>query len=264
MPVLKKVFLPVVLIFLNYSVHAWWGTNGHRIVGQIAENHLSKKARNAIQEILGTESPGLVSNWADFIKSDTSYNYLNPWHYINLKKGLDYEEFKTLLVKDTSTDAYTKLSFLVSELKRPTLDRKKKLMYLKLLIHIVGDVHQPMHVSRAEDQGGNRIKVIWFNDSTNLHSVWDDKLLELQKLSYTEYAISLDHTSPKERKEWQEQPITSWFYESYTIAGQLYNEITQPNQRLSYRYNYDHVEIMNRQLLKAGIRLAGLLNDIFS
>ncbi len=136
-------------------------------------------------------------------------------------------------------------------------------MYLRLLVHIAGDIHQPMHVGHPEDRGGNSIRVLWFNELTNLHSVWDDKLVEMQKLSYTEYARAINHTGNKQRREWQSQPMTAWFFESYQIAGQLYDEIKQPDQKLGYRYNFDHLETMNQQLLKGGVRLAGILNSIF-
>src|SRR5258705_7798897 len=94
-----------------------WGPTGHRIVGLIAESYLTPKAKIAINEILGTESLAMASNWADFIKSDSSFSYLSPWHYVNVNSGLSYNEFKTLLQTDTATDAYTRLNFLVKELK---------------------------------------------------------------------------------------------------------------------------------------------------
>lgn len=136
-------------------------------------------------------------------------------------------------------------------------------MYLYLLIHITGDIHQPMHVSRAEDQGGNKIKVQWFNEPTNLHSVWDDKLIELQKLSYTEYTANINHSTLAGRQLLQKQPTTEWFFESYELANKIYSGITEPEQKLGYRYNYDNIAMLNQQLLKGGIRLAGLLNEIF-
>jgi len=136
-------------------------------------------------------------------------------------------------------------------------------MYLRLLIHIVGDIHQPLHVGRLEDLGGNRIRVLWFGDSTNLHSVWDEKLIASQNLSYTEYVKAINHSTKSQRMQWQEQTMNEWFFESYQLAGKIYSGITQPYQRLGFRYNFDYVEILNSQLLKAGIRLAGLLNSIF-
>ena len=259
----KILLLAIVFIAGPILSFAWWGQTGHRVVGEIADTYLTSKTRKAILEILGTESIAISSNWADFIKSDSTYNYLSPWHYINAKQGLSQTEFNTVLQNDTATDAYTKLNFLIAELKNRQLALEKKQMYLRLLIHIVGDIHQPLHVGRLEDLGGNRIRVLWFGDSTNLHSVWDEKLIASQNLSYTEYVKAINHSTKSQRMQWQEQTMNEWFFESYQLAGKIYSGITQPYQRLGFRYNFDYVEILNSQLLKAGIRLAGLLNSIF-
>ena len=261
---LLKISAAYLLLFsLSSPVLAFWGPNGHRVIGEIAEKHLNNKARKAVHNILGNESLGMATNWADFIKSDSTMNYLGPWHYLNVKQGLNYEQFKQFLSTDSAVDAYTKLNFLVNELKNGQLDDAKKLMYLHLLIHISGDIHQPMHIGQTEDLGGNKIKVAWFNEQTNLHSIWDDKLIEFQKLSYTELASSIDFSTKAQRQEWQTQAREEWYYESYKIAGELYNEITQPDQKLGYRYNFDHINTLKLQLFKGGIRLAGLLNEIF-
>lgn len=241
-----------------------WGQTGHRVVGAIAETYLTRKAKTAIKEILGNESIAMASTWADFIRSDSNFNYLSSWHYVNVKQGLGKDEFINYLKNDTIADAYTKINFLVNELKNKQLETQKKVMYLRLLIHIVGDVHQPMHAGQSEDLGGNRVKVLWFGEPANLHNVWDEKMVESQKLSYTEYCNAINYTTKKQRLEWQKQPLSEWLYESYQIAGQLYNEITQPDQKLSFRYTFDHIDTVNERLLKAGVRLAGLLNEIFA
>ncbi len=240
-----------------------WSQIGHRVVGEVAESYLSCRAKRNIRKILGNESIAISSNWADFIKSDSTMNYLDPWHYINVKSGLNYTEFANYLQQDTIVDAFTKLNFLIKELKNKQTPLDKKQMYLRLVIHIVGDIHQPMHVGRKEDLGGNKINVLWFNEPTNLHALWDEKLITYQKLSYTEYTTSINHADKKLRKQWQQQPMSEWLFESYQIADKLYAGITQPNQKLSYRYNYDYIDTLNLQLLKGGVRLAGLLNEIF-
>jgi S1/P1 Nuclease len=260
-----KVFATAIIILsFSSSAFAWWGPNGHRIVGEIADSYLSKKAKAAIREILGNESVAMTSNWADFIKSDSTYNYLGTWHYMNVKQGLNQTEFNARLQNDTATDAWTKMKFLIAELKNKQLPQVTKQLYLRMLIHICGDIHQPLHVGQFEDRGGNNIRVQWFGENTNLHSLWDDKLVEFQKLSYTEFAKAINHTTKDQRNQWQQQPMNEWFYESYVLAGKLYASITQPEQKLSFRYNFDHVDILNQQLLKGGVRLAGLLNEIFS
>lgn len=257
----RKLALVAAILYLPFQSMAW-GTQGHRICGQIAENHLTPKALAAVHAILGHESIALASNWADFIKSDPNYRYLSSWHYIDLNKKYTYPDLVEFLRQDTATDAYTKIRYLMGRLKNHEISRAEKHLDLCMLIHIVEDVHQPMHVAHADDQGGNGFKVSWFGKPTNLHSVWDSELIDYQQLSYTEYAKALDDPTQAEVTKWQKEPISEWLYESNQISEVLYTDI-QPNDNLNYKYNFNHIDTLNRQLLKAGIRLAGVLNELF-
>lgn len=257
----KFLFL-IVFFYLPFQSNAW-GLLGHRIAGEIAGSYLTPKARIAIRQILGTESIAMAGNWADFIKSDTSYKYINQWHYINFDSSLSYSQMQRYLKNDTTADAYTKLNFLTLQLKNKNLPRSKKLMYLRLLIHIAEDVHQPFHSSRGGDAGGNEIKVSWFGRSSNIHRVWDEQLIDGQKLSYTEYAAAISHADAKQRITWQKQPLSKWLYDSYSISEQLHSELQAPDQKLGYEYNFKHINTLNEQLLKGGVHLAALLNEIF-
>ncbi len=257
----KTIILLVLVCYLPVSGMAW-GTEGHRIIGQIAESHLTKKTKWQVSKILGTESMAMVSNWADFVKSDPSYNYMYNWHFINFKEGLTEDAIETYLAKDTATDAYTKINFLTAGLKDKSTSPDNKVFYLKVLIHLVGDIHQPMHTGRPDDLGGNRVKVLWFNESKNLHQIWDDQLILFQQLSYTEYAAAINHITKEEKKILQQQPVSKWVYQSYQLAEKIYSE-TKPDQKLDYKYNFNFVATLNQQLLRGGIHLAGLLNEIF-
>ena len=260
---LLKAFLPVLLLIaLPFSSMAW-GLLGHRIVGEIAYSYLTPKAKKAIQQILGDESLAMAANWPDFIKSDPSYRYLGPWHYINFKSGLTEKEVYDYLKADTATDAYTKLNFVVKELKTPGLAADKKLFYLRLLIHIAGDLQQPMHVAHPDDQGGNAIKLEWFGKPTNLHAVWDEQLIEFQQLSYTEYAKAVNHPTAAQKAAWQKQTIADWIFDSYQLTDAIYKDIEKAGPKLSYRYNFDHIKTVDQQLLKGGVRLAAVLNEVF-
>jgi len=260
----KIAFVPIAIGTILYTPLQTmaWGTNGHRISGQIADDHLTPKARAAVYAILGNESIAMASNWADFIKSDPTYSYLSSWHYIDFERPMSYPEMVEFLAHDNNTDAYTKLNFLISELKKKYLSKDNKLLYLHMLIHIAEDVHQPMHTAHASDQGGNGFKVNWFSKPTNLHSVWDTELINFQELSYTEYAKAINHVTPEQIKEWQSAPVAKWIFESSQLAEKIYTEI-QPNETLNYKYDFTHRDILNQQLLKGGIRLAGVLNEIF-
>src|ERR1041385_7662986 len=190
MKIIKRILFFNSFFFLPFYSFSW-GVSGHRIVGQIAESYLTPKAKIEVQKILGAESIAMVSNWADFIKSDSAYSDLSSWHYIDMDSGLTTNQLKSYLEKDTTTDIYTKTNFLIKELRSKRLPMEKKRMDLKLLIHFIGDIHQPLHVGRHTDLGGNKIKVLWFSTSTNLHAVWDDQLINFQQLSYTEYTNAI-------------------------------------------------------------------------
>jgi hypothetical protein len=258
---IKKLAILGLVLCIPFSSMAW-GALGHRIVGQIADTYLTKQTQKEIYKILGTESIAIASTWPDFIKSDTSFSYLNSWHYINLKAGLSEAEVKAYLDTDTTTDAYTKINWLTAQLKKKQLDQQNKVLYLRLLIHFVADIHQPMHVGRYDDLGGNKIKILWFNNSYNLHQVWDERLIDFQQFSYTEYAAAINHTGKIQRKEWQAEPVSDWIWQSYQLAEKIYADV-KPDEKLSYQYNFKYVSSLNQQLLKGGVHLAGLLNEIF-
>jgi hypothetical protein len=132
-----------------------------------------------------------------------------------------------------------------------------------MLIHIVEDVHQPMHTAHTEDKGGNDIKLTWFNTPTNLHSVWDSQLIDFQQLSYTEYVSWINHTTAAQRAEWQKAPISQWLFESSQIATKIYAGVKDGDKVNVYKYNFDYIGTLNNQLVKGGVRLAGVLNQLF-
>lgn len=255
-------FCLITLLFYIPFFAAAWGQNGHRIVGEIADTYLTVTAKRNIGKILGTESIAMASNYADFIKSDTGYAYVSPWHYVNIPESLDENQFMNFLDKDTVIDAYTQLNVIIKKLKDKNLEPADKVFYLKMLIHIIGDIHQPMHTGHANDQGGNKVRVFWFNESSNLHKVWDDQLITFQQLSYTEYVSAINHTSLNQLKSWQKFTLKDWLYDSYKVSDQIY-AATKPEAHLSYQYNYMFIKTLNNQLLKGGVHLANLLNSIY-
>ncbi len=255
------VAIGVIFLFSQHA-HAW-GVNGHRIVGEIAEQYLTKKARKAVQAILGTESIAMSSNWADFIKSDPKYNRLYNWHFVNIEEGKSCEEIKDFLAADTATDAYTKINFLVAGLRQGNLPDSLKKEYLRLLIHIVGDLHQPLHVGHYSDLGGNKIKLLWFRDSSNLHQVWDEKLINFQLLSFTEFAKAINHITREQKIKWKSMSLDDWVCDSYNIASEIYAYADASKTKFDYSYNYKYLDTLNEQLLKGGYHLAQLLNEIF-
>jgi len=261
MKAFKKIIAGIMLFCIPVQTMAW-GTNGHRITGQIADSYLTPKARAAIKKILGNEPVSVAGNWADFVRSDPNYKYTEIWHFVDFDRQMSQPELTEYLEHDNTENAYTKLKFFVGELKKKTLPQDKKLMYLRMLIHLVEDIHQPMHAALNGTQGGNSVKLQWFNESTNLHTIWDSKLIDFQQFSYTEYATLINHTTAAQRAEWQKAPITKWVFESEEISTKVIDE-AKTLQLQAYNYNFKYIGTINQQLLKGGVRLAGLLNQIF-
>ena len=142
------------------------------------------------------------------------------------------------------------------------MEQSKNILFLGRFMHYVGDIHQPLHIGRVEERGVNGIKVNWFKEPSNLHTVWDSKLIDFQQLSYTEFTCSINYTTKAQRREWQAEPVADWIWQSYQQAEKIYADI-KPEANLSYEYNFKFISVVNQQLLKGGVHLAGLLNEIF-
>lgn len=254
---MKKIVVVILaLLFTNESFG--WGLTGHRVVGLIAERHLNKKARKQIEEILKNESIAEVSNYMDFIKSDATFRKMSPWHYATIPNGKKYEEVGT----PEEGDIIQTIQRLIDELKAKEFSDMDEAFALKCLIHLVGDIHQPLHVGNGEDKGGNDVSLQYFGTKTNLHSVWDQKMIDGQQYSYVEYANWIDHVTKVQEELWSSTSVMDWAYESMQLRNQCYETIPS-NYKLSYQYVYDNIELVNQRLLQAGIRLASLLNEIY-
>ena len=233
-----------------------WGANGHRAVGRIAERHLSEAAARGVASILGSESLAQAATWPDEIRSDPSRDRAKPWHFVDLDDGETYDPAK--YPEGNAVEAIDRFGKVVRD---PQADRTARIEALRFLVHFVGDLHQPLHVGRRGDRGGNSIQVTWFGEATNLHSVWDEKILEAEKLSYTEVVDFVDHPTLDEVRTWQASVPVDWMKESAELRARAY-EIG--DGKLNYTYQYRNIPLVKRRLLQAGVRLAGLLNAIFA
>ncbi|UJH92406.1 S1/P1 nuclease [Antarcticibacterium sp. 1MA-6-2] len=258
-----KKLLTVVLVLITvlpaFSADEDWGQNGHRATGQIAEENLTKKAKQAIQKILQGKSLAIVSTFGDEIKSDSRFKEFGPWHYVNLPAG------ETKYSEETAApegDLLLAIKKCVEILKDKSTSREDEEFYLKMLVHFIGDLHQPLHTGRGEDKGGNDIQVRWFNDGTNLHSVWDSKMIESYDMSYSELAQNREDLTPSKKKEIAAGSFDDWMYESKELSKKVY-ESAEIGEKLSYRYMYDWFPVVREQLQKGGIRLAKVLNEIY-
>ncbi len=259
----QRLLLPFLFLLLS-PLSLWaWGVDGHRAIGKIAEHHLSRQARERVQQLLGTENLALVSTWPDEIRNYPEGKETAPWHYVNTASGLNHEQYIGALATQTGPNAYTALQAQLAVLADMSRPQAQRLEALKYVVHIVGDIHQPLHAGHAEDKGGNDVKIKYRGRDTNLHSLWDSGLIEYQGLSYTEMARQYDCAvrGPEVRRLQASKPA-DWLWESYQAADQIYRE-TADGTDVNYNYFPAHAVLMRQRIEQAGVRLAGLLNGIF-
>jgi hypothetical protein len=249
------LFLTTHSIFANDMV---WSKTGHRVVGEVAEQYLSTKAKRAIDNLLNGESLAAVANFGDEIKADRAYSKFSAWHYVNIPLDKKYTDVEPNEYGDLVQGINTCLAIL----KDDNSSREDKVFYLKFLVHLIGDLHQPMHTGRLEDKGGNDIQLQWFGDGTNLHRVWDSNMINDYGMSFTELASEFPELSKKQVKFLQRGTLLDWVAESHQLAYKIYDSV-EVGEKLGYRYSYDWWNTVESQLQKGGLRLAAVLNDAF-
>jgi len=256
----KTIFYFLVFIFsclLNISAGAW-GSTGHRAVAEIAWQHLSKKSKSKISTILGDSYLPLYATWADDIRSEKNNPLGKVPHYINMEFTESYET----AAKSENGDLITVLTGMIDQFSNPAATHEEKAESLKFIIHLVGDLHQPMHIGLAEDLGGNRVHVKWFNEDSNLHKVWDENIVDFSRLSYTELARFAGYPDAQDRRKLEEGSLVDWSNETHQITKTIYNHLD--NKEFSYQYYYQFYPVVVQQIQKAGYRLAYLLDQLLA
>jgi hypothetical protein len=256
---LKSGLLNILIAFLLLSPTAVlaWGQTGHRVTGSIANAYLSDKARLAIEKILPNESLAEASTYADEMRSNPSKYWqrtASSFHYVTIPKGQKYEKAPK---KGDSLSALKKFKKVLLNKKSSIEDKQ---LALRFIIHIIGDLHQPLHVGNGTDRGGNDRKLSFFWADSNLHRVWDSGMIDQKKLSYTEWTKWLSQKISVEdfQVSYQADPMI-WVEESATIRPGIYPE----SDSISYDYMYHNLPIVKQRLQKAGIRIAAYLNEIY-
>lgn len=234
-----------------------WGNVGHRVVGALAEDHLTPEAARGVEAVLGAESLAQAATWADFVRSDPEWRKADDWHWVTLPGETPYEETEKNPNGDL-IEALRRFEATLADSSRPLEDRRHA---LRFLAHFVGDLHQPLHVGTGEDRGGNDEVVFWFDEGVNLHALWDSHLIESEDLSYSELADFLRPTAAEQAGAWRGGSYLDWAEESRALRPLVYD---LGNQRLSWQYRYRALPVVHRRLAQAGVRLAAVLNRVFA
>lgn len=254
-----KRFWLFVLCAGSLQTALGWGQKGHDVTAYIAECNLTPEAAQEIDRVLDGHSPVYYANWLDSASHTPEYAYTRTWHYANIDEGYTYDT----MPKEPAGDVVTAVNDLVAELKSKELSAEKEAEALKMLIHLVGDMHCPMHLGRLSDLGGNRRPVRFFNRETNLHSVWDTNLPEAaHNWSYTEWKEQIDRLTDEEKAGITAGEPADWAKETHEICKEIYASSPE-GTKIEYDYIFKYTPVIEKQFLRGGHRLARLLNEIY-
>jgi hypothetical protein len=268
-------FLAVLVLAGGLSTQGWgWSSHGHRVVGHLAELELNDTAREQVRELLGDHrNLGDVGPWADWVRDDRSETA--PLHYIN--GPTDEVEPREQDFALDEGNVYSAILGYAERLADDNLSEQQRREALKFLVHFIGDLHQPLHTGFAEDRGGNTIAAVYQGELTSLHRYWDHDLLAPRVAHYSPEAHAglLHGLFPaSQRVEWRRNDDPrDWVIEArgYVFAG-LYplprtdepvDEIDGALPVLDEAYRAVWLPVAERQLARAGTRLAATLNAIF-
>ena len=254
-----KRYIALLMLGASALAACAWSQKGHDVTAYIAERHLTPRTAAAIDSLLEGRSMVYWANWLDNASHTMPYAYTKTWHYKNVDEGDTYESAPA----NPAGDAVTAIKAQLETLADSTAAFADKQLAMKILVHVVGDMHQPMHMGHARDLGGNRIKLKYFGRDTNLHSIWDSALPEAaHKWSYTEWQQQIDRATPDEQAAIVAGSVDDWARETLHVAAEVYVYF-QPGRNYSYDAIARWAPVIERQLLRAGLRLAHVLNSTF-
>jgi len=249
----SRISLVWFLSLATLNCHAW-GTQGHQIVANLASAQLMAKARQEVDRLLALE-PGetlaSISTWADEHRNPTTA----PWHYVNFPKdNCNYDPDRDCLDGKCVVEAIGKQLEILSS----SASDDKRLTALKYLVHLVADVHQPLHAGYQEDRGGNTYQLQVFMRGSNLHALWDTGLVKYLNEEIETTAQRLLASGPQPQAN--SLNMIRAAEESCRIVG---TPGFYPERKVGMDYIAQFIPTMERRLSLAGTRLAGLLNRLF-
>jgi hypothetical protein len=265
---LRSLYL--LIWFLGLQQLGAWDVTGHRVVGEIAQQHLSAQAKLWVKNILQQEELFSASTWADEIKSKAEWKRASSWHYLNCPANILLSERKKSDEGDVLVAMEAMMKILLGSPVSAPFKGLSKNQALKFLIHFVGDLHQPLHVGWASDKGGNDVSLYWFEQKTNFHRLWDQHLVDHYKLSFTEWLRFLDNKVTEADKKKSKKSLSSRFDDDFLSwameSREALNFIYPPNQSLHLGYAYvdQFSSLLWSRLYLAGWRLNHVIEFLAS
>jgi hypothetical protein len=251
-----KKYLFTIFVFVTVSIPSKsfaWGHKGHALVAEVAFNYLDTNTKKIVLQYLDGMTIEDAANWMDEIKSDHQYDYLKPFHYLNVEKGQN-------IIANDNKNIIGALNQTIKELKNyKSLPKNEVKTKICILFHLIGDLHQPLHVGYGEDKGGNTFQIYFNNKGTNLHSLYDSGIIEYKGLTLQQCLNSKKYTKA-ELSQIEKIDIISWANQSRNYLGIIYNT---NGHAVNEEYVDKNYLIIQEQILDAGIRLSSVLKDIF-
>jgi hypothetical protein len=246
--------LPVFIFIFICATQAFaWGPRGHKIVAQIAKHYLDKGIIDSVDTYLDDITFEKASYWMDEVVMNTSYDFMKPWHFVAIESDKTY-------VRSKNPDVVNVLENVISTLKRKNTLRKEILLSLKILFHLTADIHQPLHCGFVKDNGGSNVKLRFFFKSTDLHEVWDSEILEYQAITPEDCLKLADNLHRNDIARYQKIDVLKWMEESRALLSHVYDF---KGNKLGDEYVDKVTPVIKMQLVKAGLRLAAVLNQTF-
>jgi nuclease S1 len=267
---MRRVSAPLALLIIIQSATtaSAWGPLGHRLTGRLAERHLNPKARAAIMALLEPgESLADASLWADDHRRDVKGS--GPWHYVDVP--LDQERYDDKFSGPEPEKGYIvpKIREFRAILKDPARPLAERRLALRFLIHLVEDLHMPLHVGDNHDRGGNDTQVQFFDQGSNMHRVWDSNIIERAEHDQDRWFADLIAMDTEEaRTKVMGGTVEDWATESLLLARRAYQDPAtgqkiKSGHKLADAYQAANLPLARERLYRAGIRLAMLLNQEF-
>lgn len=229
-----------------------FGPTGHLIAGRVAEAHLCPTAAGHLAPLLGGWSLATAGLWPDIIRADPAWEHSRAWHYLNVDDGAP-------IARATASSGENVLAALArfeARLGNPALPLRQRQEALRFVVHFIADLHQPLHVGRADDRGGNLrpVRLPGSGSHASLHAVWDGEALLSGEAEAPWTAV------PYPVGPWAYTQPATWAEESRSLRGLVYALPEGPAPVLGRAYVGQARRLLRLRLAQAGIRLAVRLN----
>jgi hypothetical protein len=253
----------LLILLLGASPAAAWGRFGHRAAARLAASRLSPEAKKAVADLLEPgEGLADVSTWADEVRRDRPLTA--PWHYVNVPITESKFDPKFCAEAGCVVSKIADMRRVLADRNAPKDERREA---LKWVVHLVEDMHQPLHVGDRKDRGGNDLQLQFFGRGTNMHRLWDSDIVEHASADEDAWVADLvTFATPERVDDWSRGTVEDWATESLQAARLAYKPPGAPaelkaGQKLGDDYQDFALPIARRRLAQAGVRLANLINE---